>query len=146
GEVIVTDHGRPRYVLKTYGPPEPSRRQPPRGRVPRRPDRPRSRWCRTRPSRDQSEDSPRTGAPHTHAAGFRDGVLPELPMDGETNVFTRGQTALAGGALDEPLGLARKADGQGLSHACKNRSHTAKGRPERAMTDVVCTTPFWRRC
>ena len=28
GEVIVTDHGRPLYVLKTYGPPARSRQQP----------------------------------------------------------------------------------------------------------------------
>jgi len=28
GEIIVTDHGRPRYVLKTYGPPARSRPQP----------------------------------------------------------------------------------------------------------------------
>jgi len=28
GEIIVTDHGRPRYVLKIYGPPARSRRQP----------------------------------------------------------------------------------------------------------------------
>lgn len=28
GEVIVTDHGRPRYVLKHYGPPARSRQQP----------------------------------------------------------------------------------------------------------------------